>query len=258
MSSLAEKTVVVVSEGGGVGGGATNLSVIKSATSNTITSSSGTNAALVAADGTNAGLFLPAEKTKLAEIALNATANPNTDSLPEGSTNLYHTVARVLASALTGLSIATNSAVVATDSILGGIGKLQAQVTARASLSVQNVFTALNRFKQTTCPFTTLTWASTIAPDLAQGQAFVVTAQGATTLGVPTNADGTNFQSFQLEFIQDATGSRTLAFNTTAYEFSGTAFPSVTATANAKTVLLFNRQSNGKYAVSALLDVRST
>jgi len=180
----------------------------------------------------------------------------NTTAVTEGS-NLYHTVARVLASALTGLSTATNSAVLATDSVLQGIGKLQAQVTARASLAVANIFTAHNRFTQTTCPFTTITWASSIAPDLSLGQAFVVTATGATTLIAPTNADGSNFQSFQLEFIQDATGSRTLGFNTTAYESAGATFPTVTATANAKTVLLFNRQSNGKYAVSALLDVRS-
>jgi hypothetical protein len=180
----------------------------------------------------------------------------NTTAVAEGS-NLYHTVARVLASAITGLSTATNSAVVATDTILQAIGKLQAQVTARASLAVSNVFTALNRFTQTTCPFTTITWSASIAADLSQGQAFVVTATGATTLIAPTNADGSNFQSFQLEFIQDATGSRTLGFNTTAYESAGATFPTVTATANAKTVLLFNRQSNGKYLVSALLNARS-
>lgn len=126
-------------------------------------------------------------------------------------------------------------------------------------LTVENVFTALNRFKQTTCPFTTITWASSIAPDLSQGQAFVVTATGATTLNAPTNMDGSNFQSFQLEFIQDATGGRTLSFATGAngYEAAGASFPVVTSTANAKTTLYFNRQSNGKFAVSALLDARS-
>lgn len=256
MSSLAEKSVVPPSSGGGGGGSGANLGVIKSPSANTVTSDSGTNATLTAADATNAGLLLPAEKTKLSAIAPSATANPNTDSLAEGS-NLYHTVARVLASVLTGLSTATNSAITATDSILVALGKLQAQVTARAGLAVANTFTALNRFKQTTCPFTTITWSASIAPDLSQGQAFVVTATGATTLIAPANADGSNFQSFQLEFIQDATGGRTLSFNTTAYESAGATFPTVTSTANAKTALLFNRQSNGKYAVSGLLDVRS-
>lgn len=52
----------------------------------------------------------------------------NTDSLAEGTSNLYHTDARVRATTLTGLSTATNSAVVAGDTILVGVGKLQAQM----------------------------------------------------------------------------------------------------------------------------------
>jgi len=53
----------------------------------------------------------------------------NTTAVAEG-TNLYHTVARVIASALTGLSTATNAAITATDSILVAAGKLQAQITS--------------------------------------------------------------------------------------------------------------------------------
>lgn len=60
-----------------------------------------------------------------------SAAPGSTDAVTEGSINLYHTVARVIASALTGLSLVTATAVVATDSILIAIGKLQAQVTAR-------------------------------------------------------------------------------------------------------------------------------
>lgn len=50
----------------------------------------------------------------------------STSDLSEG-TNLYFTVARVLASALTGLSVADSSAVSATDTVLQAIGKLQAR-----------------------------------------------------------------------------------------------------------------------------------
>lgn len=57
----------------------------------------------------------------------------NTDSLPEGSTNLYFTGARVLAVALSGLSLLTGTAVVATDSVLVAIGKLQKQITDLAA-----------------------------------------------------------------------------------------------------------------------------
>lgn len=53
----------------------------------------------------------------------------NTDELPEGSTNLYFTTARVLATVLTGISFATGGAIVSTDSILVALGKLQNQIT---------------------------------------------------------------------------------------------------------------------------------
>lgn len=71
-----------------------------------------------------------AMKTKLDGIATGATANTNTDSLAEGATNLYHTAARVRSVVLTGLSLATNAAIAATDTVLSSLGKLQAQITA--------------------------------------------------------------------------------------------------------------------------------
>lgn len=77
--------------------------------------------------------FGDADKTKLAGIAAGATANADTDSLSEGSTNKWFTAARVLATALAGLSVATGTAVVDTDSVLVGIGKLQRQISDLAT-----------------------------------------------------------------------------------------------------------------------------
>lgn len=54
----------------------------------------------------------------------------SSDAVPEGTTNLYFTVVRVLATALSGISFGTISAVVATDTILQALGKLQAQFTS--------------------------------------------------------------------------------------------------------------------------------
>lgn len=54
----------------------------------------------------------------------------STDAVPEGSTNLYFTAARVLATLLSGISFGTVSAVAATDTILTGFGKLQAQINS--------------------------------------------------------------------------------------------------------------------------------
>jgi hypothetical protein len=56
-------------------------------------------------------------------------ASPGTtDNVPEGTTNLYFTAARVLNTALAGLSLVTGTAVVSTDSVLAGVGKLQKQI----------------------------------------------------------------------------------------------------------------------------------
>lgn len=55
-----------------------------------------------------------------------------TTDLTEGD-NLYYTDARVLATDLTGLSVADDSDVAETDSVLIGVGKLQAQATTNAT-----------------------------------------------------------------------------------------------------------------------------
>ncbi len=51
-----------------------------------------------------------------------------TDALAEGATNLYFTVARVLATVLTGISFATGGAIVSTDTVLQAFGKIQKQI----------------------------------------------------------------------------------------------------------------------------------
>jgi hypothetical protein len=55
-----------------------------------------------------------------------------TTDISEG-TNQYFTAARVMAVVLTGLSLATNAVISATDTVLSAFGKLQAQITANLS-----------------------------------------------------------------------------------------------------------------------------
>ena len=61
-----------------------------------------------------------------------AFAAKSTTNLAEG-TNQYFTESRVRAVVLTGLSLATNAVISATDSVLSAFGKLQAQITANLS-----------------------------------------------------------------------------------------------------------------------------
>ena len=66
------------------------------------------------------------------------------DQVTEGTTNLYFTAARVLATVIAGLSTATNAVITSADSILVAMGKLQAQVTARliASNNLSDIVSA--------------------------------------------------------------------------------------------------------------------
>lgn len=55
-----------------------------------------------------------------------------TDDLTEGATNQWFTAARVRSAVLTGLSLATSAVIAATDTVLGALGKLQAQINGKA------------------------------------------------------------------------------------------------------------------------------
>lgn len=110
------------------GGGATNLSTTTSTTTLTVNSDTGTDAVLPAATPSVAGVLTAADKTKLDGIAAGATANANTDTLAEGSTNKYFTEIRVLATLLAGFTLIAGGTVSAADSLLVAVGKLQKQV----------------------------------------------------------------------------------------------------------------------------------
>ena len=75
-----------------------------------------------------AGFMTGTDKAKLDGVAAGATANANTDSLSEGSTNLYFTAVRVLATLMSGFTLVGGGTVLAADSLLVAIGKLQSQI----------------------------------------------------------------------------------------------------------------------------------
>lgn len=62
-------------------------------------------------------------------IALVASPG-TTDAVVEGATNFYFTQARVRTTPLTGYTVSSNTALVATDTVITAFGKLQAQITA--------------------------------------------------------------------------------------------------------------------------------
>lgn len=61
-----------------------------------------------------------------------------TDELPEGATNKYFTETRVRATPLTGYSVGGNTAISASDTMLGALAKLQGQMNQRATIAQLN------------------------------------------------------------------------------------------------------------------------
>lgn len=77
-------------------------------------------------------------------------------------------------------------------------------------------------------PTVALTFASTISTNALLGEVFQTTLTGNTTLANPTNLQ--SGQTIKWELVQDATGSRTVAYGT-AFKFSGSSAVSTSASA---------------------------
>jgi hypothetical protein len=101
---------------------------------------------------------------------------------------------------------------------------VQAYDADTAKTDVAQSFTAAQRGS-----ISTLTDGATITPDFAVANNFTVTLGGNRTLANPTNL--TAGQSGSIFVVQDATGSRTLAYGT-QYDFIGGTAPTLSTAAN--------------------------
>ena len=101
---------------------------------------------------------------------------------------------------------------------------VQAYDVDTAKTDVAQSFTAAQRGS-----ISTLTDGATITPDFAVANNFTVTLGGNRTLANPTNL--TAGQSGSIFIVQDATGSRTLAYGT-QYDFIGGTAPTLSTAAN--------------------------
>ena len=86
----------------------------------------------------------------------------------------------------------------------------------------------------------TLTDAASIVPSFDAGNTFVVTLGGNRTLAAPTSAN--IGQTGSIRIIQDATGSRTLSYNS-AYQFVSGSAPTMDTSAGAQSILVFSCRS---------------
>lgn len=100
---------------------------------------------------------------------------------------------------------------------------------------------------------TALTDGATITPDFAVANNFSVTLGGNRTLANPTNQ--TAGQGGSIVITQDGTGSRTLAFGSN-WKFPGGTAPTLTTTASAVDVLVYQVESASRITARMVNDVK--
>jgi hypothetical protein len=141
---------------------------------------------------------------------------------------------------VTGTAVA-NTGVLSVNSSTGAITNVAKTDTAQT-------FTAAQRGTPVA-----LTDAATVAVDLSLSNNYTLTLAGNRTLGAPTNQ--TAGQSGLIVITQDATGSRTLAYNS-VWKFPGGTAPTLTTTASAVDVLAFYVESSTRITARLVSDVK--
>lgn len=141
---------------------------------------------------------------------------------------------------------AVDSSIVAANVVVDAdIGvSVQAYDADTAKTDVAQEYTKAQNFNETT-----LTDGANIAWNLDDNQVATVTLAGNRTLDNPTNMKAGGV--YILRPVQDATGSRTLAYGS-AYKWPGGTAPTLTTTANAVDILTFISDGTNMYGVSQL------
>lgn len=98
-----------------------------------------------------------------------------------------------------------------------------------------------------------ITQAPTLVVNLATGLNFATVMTGNRVLAAPTNAKAG--QSGVIQFVQDGSGGRTIAFDA-AWKFSGGIAPQLTPAPYARDVLVFTVIASGDVVASLMKDVR--
>jgi len=146
------------------------------------------------------------------------TTASTTDTVTEGSTNLYFTDARVRNTVLTDLSLATNAAISAADSVLGALGKLQKQITD--ILTNQRYVFVTDAGTTYTVPASAVTANGNTIIELSNNSLTSITVNTATSTG-KTAGDSVTIQitgtyAAQLLVANGVTLNGTLAFSANA------------------------------------------
>ena len=138
------------------------------------------------------------------------------------------------------LNVSGNASVSGTLTVTGAVS-LGSTLTVSGAAHFGSTVTVSGKGKFMTgafAPIVTLTDATSVVPDLNNSNVFAVTLAGNRTLAAPTNTSTNIGASGHIFIIQDATGNRTLSYNT-AYQFPSGNVPVLTTTSAAVDVLFY-------------------
>ena len=138
------------------------------------------------------------------------------------------------------LDVSGNASVSGTLTVTGAVS-LGSTLTVGGAAHFGSTVTVSGKGKFMTgafAPIVTLTDAASVVPDLNNSNVFAVTLAGNRTLAAPTNTSTNIGASGHIFIIQDATGNRTLSYNT-AYQFPSANVPVLTTTSAAVDVLFY-------------------
>ena len=166
-------------------------------------------------------------------------------TIPTGGTGFYFTNGTSVAT-LDSLTTATGDdryATLATNQSITGAKTFTSTVTITGGAVMTSTATFTGSVV-VSAPFNTntvtLTDAASIVPSFDDGNVFVVTLGGNRTLAAPTSANIGQVGSIRV--IQDATGSRTLSYNT-AWQFVSGSAPTMDTSAGAQSILVYSVRS---------------
>jgi len=169
------------------------------------------------------------------------------------------TVLPVAQTTFTNITASGNLAVLGTTSLsgavnVGGTLTVGGAVSLASTLSVggaahfASTVTVSGKGKFMTgafAPVVTLADAASVVPNLNTSNVFAVTLAGNRTLAAPTNTSTNIGATGHIFIVQDATGDRTLSYNT-AYQFPNGTVPVLTTTSGAVDVLFYAVRTTAK------------
>ena len=217
---------------------ATDAVILKVA-GNTGVTIGGASTALFVTNGTT---VLPVAQTTFTNI----TASGNLAVL--GTTSLSGAVNIVGNAAVGGTLTVAGAVSLASTLSVGGAANFASTVTVVGAAHFASTVTVSGKGKFMTgafAPVVTLTDAASVVPNLNTSNVFAVTLAGNRTLAAPTNTSTNIGATGHIFIVQDATGGRTLSYNT-AYQFPDGDVPVLTSTSGAVDVLFYAVRTTAK------------